>query len=316
MTQSPLCVTPHVAQSGPKLTEIPGVNRLRLISLRQWAVLSCLAIAFTTAIAHGPSPSTASPGAVNRLGPADAAPARVAVSKPRRVVLVVGDSLVYQAAKDLRASSTADTAVQVDGRLGTAPCDWTDGQFDSLLAASRPTVVVLAFSGNAGAAAGCVNDKVAYPLSALLRNYRDHLTVLADRAGATGATVIISTPPARNPAVPTPRAVPGARGRLAPGPFYGFQGVRAIRDLYREIVNASGNRWFLSDAAALAVSPGFVYAATLSCESDDGACPDGVVAVRTGRDDAIHLDPGGHGAKRYARALLASALASDNPLGA
>jgi hypothetical protein len=292
------------------------VDRLRLISFRQWAVLSCLAVTFVTAAAHGSSPAAAKSAEKSQLVPAHAALARVAVSKPRRVVLVVGDSLVFQSAKDLQAAASADTDVRVDGRLGTAPCDWTGGAFDSLLEATHPRIVVLAFTGNAGAAAGCVNDHSAYPLAALLSNYRDHLTQLADRAGATGATVVISTPPARNPAVPAPPAVPTAAERTAPGAYYGFQGVPALRALYMDVVNASGGRWYLSDAAALAVSPGFVYTPTLRCRSDDGPCPTGVVTVRTGGKDAIHLDPGGHGAKRFAQALLAGALAADDPLGA
>ena len=72
-------------------------------------------------------------------------------------MLVVGDSIVEQAADALRAQSNSGVEVRVTDRLGTAPCDWTGGDFDAALAAAHPSVVVLAFSGNAGAAAGCVD---------------------------------------------------------------------------------------------------------------------------------------------------------------
>lgn len=230
----------------------------------------------------------------------------------RPVVLVVGDSLVEQAADQLRADSNSGVEVRVTDRLGTAPCDWTGGDFDAALAAAHPTVVVLAFSGNGGAASGCVNPQTAYPLADLLSNYRAHLTDLANRATAAGATVVIATPPARNPAVPAPPAVPTAAELAKPIPFYGFQGVPAIRDLYVDMVNASGGRWHLSDASALAVSPDFVFSQTLACQPEDGACPNGFVDVRRGGTDAIHLDRAGHGAIRFARGLVTAALLAIN----
>jgi hypothetical protein len=229
------------------------------------------------------------------------------------VILVVGDSLIWQAQAELRALSDANAAVRVVDRLGTAPCDWTGGDFTRALEQAHPTVVVLAFAGNAGAAPGCVDAGQVYPLADLLANYRVHLTELANEATQAGATVVLATPPARNPADPAPPAVPSP-GESAMTPYYGFQGVAELRSLYADLVNASGGRWHLSNAAALAVSPNFVYTATLPCESFDGACPSGTVAVRDGGSDAIHLDPQGHGAKRFARALVAGALAALSPL--
>ena len=101
-----------------------------------------------------------------------------------------------------------------------------------------------------------------------------------------------------------------------PIPFYGFQGVPAIRQLYVDMVKSSRGRWHLSDAAALAVSPDFVFHQSLVCQPGDGPCPSGYVDVRKGGTDAIHLDTGGHGAKRFAHALVQAALAAiDEPAG-
>ncbi len=296
------------------------VDRVRLLGLRQIAVLSCLAVAFTSAALGGAGSGhlghlTGVHHTSSHLAPADAALARVDVPEKAEVVLVVGDSLVAQSTAALKAQSTANLDVRVAGRLGTAPCDWTGGDFQQALDAAHPAVVVFAFAGNAGSATGCVGNGPAraYPLADLLHNYRAALTVLAQAANAAGASVVFSVPPARNPADPAPPAVPTRGERDKATAYYGFQGVPAIRDLYTDLANSSGGRWRVSDAAALAVSPNFEYTQTLKCDQDDGPCPDGVVAVRAGGSDAIHLDDAGHGAKRYAHALVASALPNSEP---
>ena len=244
-----------------------------------------------------------SPSAITlKAGPA-------AVKKAaHHVILVVGDSLVAQAAGRLWAASNFALRIEVAAELGSAPCDWTTGRFDAELTAVHPDTVVLAFVGNAGLSSGCVSTKQAFPLSELLANYRINLTALADRSTAAGATVIIATPPARNPGTPPPPDNPTIGARAKPDQFYGYQGVPAIRELYAQLV-AANQRWHLTNAPALAISPGFIYKQILSCNADDGSCPDGFVAVRTGRNDAIHLDETGNGAKRYAEALVASAIA-------
>jgi hypothetical protein len=292
------------------------VYRLRFLGIRELAVLSCLAVAFATASATSGGGAAASPQHTSsHLAPADAAVVRADVPVKRQVVLVVGDSLVAQSTAALQAQATATLDVRIAGRLGTAPCDWTGGDFQKALDAAHPAVVVFAFAGNAGSATGCVGNGPprAYPLAELLYNYRAALMLLAQEANAAGATVVFSAPPARNPADPAPPAVPTAHERLTADSFYGFQGVPAIRDLYAAMAASSGGRWRVSDAAALAVSPDFVYTPTLKCDQDDGPCPNGVVAVRAGGSDAIHLDDEGHGAKRYAHALVASALPNSDP---
>ncbi|MCW2548928.1 MAG: lipoprotein [Mycobacterium sp.] len=232
--------------------------------------------------------------------------------QPHHVVLVVGDSLIGQAEEQLREDSTPSFSVTTAYELGSAPCDWTNGRFDAELDAVHPDIVVLAFVGNAGASPGCVSTTHAFPLTELLSNYHLNMTALANRATAAGAKVIIVTPPARNPAAPAPPDIPTIGELAAPDAFYGYQGTPEIRDLYKEMTNASGGRWHLTDAAALAISPGFVYKQFLSCNAGDGSCPDGFVAVRKGHDDAIHLDADGNGAKRYAKALVASVVAITN----
>jgi hypothetical protein len=55
-----------------------------------------------------------------------------------------------------------------------------------------------------------------------------------------------------------------------------------------------------------------VFHQALACEQGDGACPNAYVDVRKGGTDAIHLDRDGHGALRFARGLVSSALAAIN----
>ncbi len=310
-------VTLSDAQITPERAEKLPVDRNRARTVRRWAIPSCLAIALVTAAVTAPTVTAKPHAAAGPEAPADATLARAAGGQLRPVVLVVGDSIVEQAADSLRAESNSGVEVRVTDRMGTAPCDWTGGDFDAALAAAQPTVVVLAFSGNGGAASDCVNPNAPYPLADLLNNYRAHLTDLANRATAFGAAVVISTSPARNPLVPAPPAVPTAAERATPIPFYGFQGAPQVRQLYIDMVRASHGRWQLSDAAAQALSPDFVYHQTLPCQPADGACPSGVVSVRKGGTDAIHLDTAGHGARRFAHALVSAALATiGEPVGA
>ncbi len=285
------------------------MDRLRLISFRQWAVLSCVAIAFLTAAFGGPVQAANGRTTGTQTGATHATVAHAALVS-RRVVLVVGDSLVEQSESALKAASTSTVDVRVVDRLGTAPCDWTGGELTAAMLATHPAVVVLAFAGNAGAAAGCVGNAGprAYPLKALVDNYRTYLAQLAEQATAAGAAVAIATAPARNPAAAAPPATPTAAERQNLPAYYGFQGVPELRRLYTGVVSASGGRWHLSNAAALAVSPDFTYVTHLACASIDTGCENGTVRVRTGGTDAIHLDPEGNGAKRYAAGLLSAAL--------
>ena len=103
-------------------------------------------MALVTAALSAPAVTAGSHATASRLGPADATLARVAGGQIRPVVLVIGDSLVEQAADALRAESNSGVEVRVTDRLGTAPCDWTGGDFNAALAAAHPSVVVLAFS--------------------------------------------------------------------------------------------------------------------------------------------------------------------------
>ena len=285
------------------------MDRVRLIGIKQLAVLTAVAVAFISAGLRGPvfHSGSHSTGA-SRLVAADASLAKAAVKPPRKVILVVGDSLIAQSTAALEAQSSDTVEVKVAARLGTAPCDWTGGAFDAALAADHPSVVVFAFAGNAGSARSCIGYGIPQPysLSELLQNYQDSLTQLANDADAEGATVVFSDPPGRNPAVPAPPAMPTAQERAHLNAYYGFQGVPEIRSLYAALAGTSGGAWHLSDAGALAVSPNFNYTATLACNSDDGPCPSGYVTVRAGGTDAIHLDPEGHGAKRFAKALVNS----------
>jgi hypothetical protein len=274
---------------------------------------SAIASPLTSTGAAATGASTAGPSATNdKATPAAVRTAAAEAGQPHHVVLVVGDSLIGQAEEQLREDSTTTFSVTTAYELGSAPCDWTNGRFEAELDAVHPDIVVLAFVGNAGSSPGCVSTDHAFPLTELLSNYHLSVTALANRATSAGAKVIIVTPPARNPAAPAPPDIPTIGELAAPDAFYGYQGTPEIRDLYKEMTDSSGGRWHLTDAAALAISPGFVYKQFLSCNAGDGSCPDGFVAVRKGHDDAIHLDADGNGAKRYAKALVASVVAITN----
>jgi hypothetical protein len=278
---------------------------------------AALTVLLTTAFHSGNSSNTSKPATAGRSAAATLATAGAKATSARsvkpverhHVILVVGDSLIGQADQQLRDASTPSVSVRTAYQLGSAPCDWAGDRFEALLQDIHPDTVVLAFVGNAGLTGDCVSTKQAYPLTQLLSNYRVHLTELADQATAAGATVILVDPPARNPGAPPPPDIPSIGELAAPDQFYGFQGIPEIRDLYAEMVNGSAGRWHLTDAPALAISPGFVYKQILSCNADDGSCPEGFVQVRKGRDDAIHLDADGNGARRYTKALVASAVA-------
>jgi hypothetical protein len=306
-------------------------NRRRTATLAFLAA-AAVAVLATTAFHPGHSrhsgqlkiaaaPATAAPAAdqaaTKSPKPTAVRTAAAEAGQPHHVVLVVGDSLIAQAAAQLHEDSTAAVNVTPAYELGSAPCDWTSGEFAAELNAVHPDVVVLAFVGNAGVSPGCVSTNDAFPLSELLSNYRLSLTALASQATTAGAKVIFVTPPARNPAAPPPPDIPTSGEMASPDAFYGYQGVPEIRNLYVEMTNGSGGSWQLTDAPALAISPGFVYKQVLSCDAGDGSCPDGFVEVRKGHDDAIHLDPDGNGAKRYAKALVASVIAiADHTAGA
>ena len=254
--------------------------------------------------------------------PTDASAGRAEVA-----ILVVGDSLMVQAAPALTALEPPGVSVRVASGLGTAPCDWVHGyrdisshrlsSFSAVLRHDQPDEVVLAFSGNpglSGAAAGCVDASGPYTLSDLLASYRQAIIEMGRQATAAGAAVYLDATPARNPTNPIgPHRGPSQMVQD------GFNGVPELNELFLSLAASPlgvADHWSYdpTGAAALGGQPIGTAGTTdvvmrwelnLPCRSVPTiSCPtDGSVRVRAGGTDAIHLDPDGAGAAVLARGL-------------
>lgn len=240
-----------------------------------------------------------------------------------RSVLVVGDSVVAQAAQDIHAYAPPGTVAWAAGGPGTAPCDWwqgkkdpytgTDTDFPALIRQIKPAAVVLAFSGNPGLDGtryGCVDANAHYSLDDLLATYRSNLTAMAAFATANGAKVYFAASPPRNPATP-PGVYVASNGEQG----YGFNGDPAVNQLYQQIADSPqgvADGWVYDTSAAVAVSDlGMTWQLDETCMPwDVESCrlPAGTVQVRMGGHDSIHLDPYGNGAKRYAQGIIRQPL--------
>jgi hypothetical protein len=224
-------------------------------------------------------------------------------------VLVVGDSVITQAATALVDFAPPGVRVTVSAALGSAPCDWAAGfpdpvtkhhdSFRAALARVRPRFVVLMFTGNPGLSGpngGCVDANHPYDLDQLLGSYTTGLRALALQAGATGATVYLERPPPRNPLSPV-------GFDRSTGENSGYQGTQSVADAVRSVASSAprGEHWLYADlGAALVSGPGFTYREWMPCTSLEGPRCFRVVAVRGGPADAVHLDPSGCGAILFA----------------
>ncbi len=215
------------------------------------------------------------------------------------------------------------TKVTVDAvQPGSAPCDWDNGfsvpygqvfpNFSTILSEVHPTVVAFVFTGNpglSGTEAGCVDAIKPYDLSDLLASYERPLVDMATRAARSGAAVYFEGPPPRNPAVPVGYDAQHQANQ-------GFQGSPAIVSFYKNLAaTGRSHRWHYDDRAAISVSTdNLTWVLSLRCETWDAKhCRDGQVRVRTGGDDAMHLDKEGCGAIRFALGLEEGALGSKPP---
>ncbi len=237
-------------------------------------------------------------------------------------LLIVGDSVAAQAAAAMIHLAPEGTKVMVDAvQPGTAPCDWDHGfsvpngplfpNFSTILSDSHPTVVAFIFTGNpglSGTGAGCVDATKPYDLSALLASYEPPLVDMATSAARSGALVYFEGPPPRNPAVPVGYDVQRQIN-------LGFQGSPALASFYENLAAGNSHRWRYDDRAAIAVSTdNLAWMMSLPCKAWDAKqCRDGRVRIRTGGDDAVHLDKEGCGAIRFALGLEEGALGSEPP---
>lgn len=231
-------------------------------------------------------------------------------------ILVVGDSLIVQATRALQSWNLPSVPIIAQGGLGSAPCDWETGytdplsghhlKFSHVFQESQPAAVVFAFTGNPGLESnsnGCVNSSGRYSLPTLLASYKRALTKMAVYASEKGAQVYLSATPPRNPATP-PGLYRGSEGILQ----YGFNGVPALNRLYQDMARSElGEKfhWIYDPYPAESVSTSsLAWRLNERCMPwDAGGCRGGVVQVRAGGLDAIHLDTKGAGAILYAIGL-------------
>jgi hypothetical protein len=231
-------------------------------------------------------------------------------------ILVIGDSLVAQATKALQSWNLPSVPIIAEGGLGSAPCDWEKGYIDPLsghylkfsdvFRTSKPVAVVFAFTGNPGLeshATGCVNSSGRYSLSMLLASYKRALTTMALYASDRGAQVYLSATPPRNPGTP-----PGLYRGSGRTPEYGFNGVPALNRLYQRMAQSALGlkfHWTYDPYPAEYVSTSaLAWRLYERCMPwDTGDCVGGMVRVRAGGFDAIHLDTKGAGAILYAIGL-------------
>ncbi|MBL7488866.1 hypothetical protein I6A60_06905 [Frankia sp. AgB1.9] len=204
-------------------------------------------------------------------------------------LLVYGDSLIVESQEPFKqaALDAGAHAIELRAWSGTAPCNWVDdvpGQIRDF----RPTVAVLAFSGNLPA---CMTGRD------LLTGYRQDVTTMVDQLVSAGVQVRLVEEPAR-------KADPvDASGRTELG--------RLWATIARETPNTRVVR------ADLAVTAAGRFVPSLPCDPGEPCGPDGQITVRA--PDGVHFCPnlvgtGGScgvyssGAHRYGAAVARGAL--------
>jgi hypothetical protein len=218
---------------------------------------------------------------------------------PARITLY-GDSLVSEAAQDFSFfASESGASVRVRTYPGTALCDF----FSSMASDAdswRPTVAVLAFSGDAFSPcmAGVQLGSLQY-----YARYKDDARTAISIFGSVGTRVVLVGVPL------------DAAADLS-------QNARALNDIYQSL--SESNTGVSYDDAGQAVMANGQFTWTLPCLSGEPCTgPGGTNVVRA--PDGIHFCPGGDttlvgslevcnvyssGAARFASAMLAAALPS------
>jgi hypothetical protein len=205
-------------------------------------------------------------------------------------VLVYGDSLVVEAQEPFRQAARDEGAHAVDLRIwsGTAPCNWV-GDVPGAIRDFRPTVAVIAFSGNRPA---CMDGR-----GDLMAAYREDVTTMVDQLVSAGVQVRLIEEPARE----TDPVDAAGRTRLG--------------ELWETIAAATPNTRVVR--ADLSVTDGGRFVPTLPCDPGEPCGPDGRVVVRA--PDGVHFCPHppevvgscgmySSGARRYGLALARAAL--------
>jgi len=181
-------------------------------------------------------------------------------------VVLVGDSLAYQAAQYLPAMiGTRSLTPQVFG--GTAPCGWLGKD----LGTTATSIVVISFTGNSGAP--CMSDGAGGYLQgqALIAKYRSDVGALISAALNASAQVMLVGQPIQGDNVG------------------GNDIVDGLNPTYLELSNQEGVSFV--DAGAAVENPDGTFAASLPCLPSEQECgPSGRNVIRN--DDGLHFCPG------------------------
>jgi hypothetical protein len=204
-------------------------------------------------------------------------------------LLVYGDSLIVESQEPFKqaAQEAGVHAIELRAWSGTAPCDWVNdvpGQIRDF----RPTVAVIAFSGNLPA---CMAGRD------LLTGYRQDVTTMVDQLVSAGVQVRLVEEPARK------SDTVDASGRTELG--------RLWATIARETPNTRVVR------ADLAVTAAGRFVPSLPCDPGEPCGPDGQIIVRA--PDGVHFCPHpivpagscsvySSGARRYGAAVARGAL--------
>lgn len=118
-------------------------------------------------------------------------------SKPPKVALIYGDSLVWESTWAVAATASTKWAIDVHATAGTAPCDWLT-ELPNDLSATHPAVVAIAFSGNSYTP--CMTDSQGVQLvvgsAAYFAAYQSALNLMFSEATTEGAQVVfVEDPP-------------------------------------------------------------------------------------------------------------------------
>lgn len=219
---------------------------------------------------------------------------------PKQIVMVYGDSLVWESQADItwQMGDAYDTRVVSLG--GTALCDYAD-QIVADARALRPSLVVVAFTGNAFT--GCMQPPAGRLNDAAWQGekYGADLSALLERLAPTGVpSIVVGPPPALRrqvePNAPTDEAtVAAAAGSPIVLPDHWVLGQRpdgfestevTVAPVYREVVAAArerGRDTMLIDGGRLLRAPDGGWTKVAEClpfETEEWGCRDGLIDVR------------------------------------
>jgi hypothetical protein len=235
-------------------------------------------------------------------------PSRAGAAKAPKVVVIYGDSLVWESMGQARTHFPAAYQVVDRSVPGTAVCDWLP-QLRTDLATLHPAVVVLATAGNTQGSRSCEQNPQNSPQ--MLADYQSALTGFTSAVAATSAhLVFVEDPPFLDPA------------RNASVVQIDAYEVQLSTQYHHVTVYTAARKAFSTKTGG--------YEATAKClrgETAAEGCTSGTIAIRTitGPAAGLHLCPDGNitvngcdeyssGEVRFGKDLAAAAMHIPKPI--